>query len=99
MINLNSVTGFDWDEGNTRKSVKKHDVSQLEAEQVFFNCPLLLLHDIKHSQTEQRYHALGKTDTERLLHITFTLRKNERLIRVISARDMHCKERAYYEQN
>lgn len=98
MIDLNTITGFDWDQGNTRKSIEKHNVSQLEAEQVFFNRPLLLLHDTKHSQEEARYHALGKTDLERMLHITFTLRNNEALIRVISARNMHRKERAYYEQ-
>lgn len=99
MIELDSITGFDWDRGNSRKSVEKHAVSQLEAEQVFFNCPLLLLHDAKHSQAESRFHALGKTDAERLLHITFTLRSNATLIRVISARDMHTKERAYYDQS
>lgn len=89
MINWKQVTGFDWDAGNKRKSVEKHDVSQFEAEQVFFNEPLLVLEDVKHSQNEDRYHALGKTDKTRLLHITFTLRSAGRLIRVISARDMH----------
>ncbi len=57
-----------------------------------------MLEDSKHSQTEARFHALGETDDERLLHITFTLRQNGTLIRVISARDMHRKERAVYEQ-
>jgi uncharacterized DUF497 family protein len=60
--------------------------------------PLRLLEDSKHSQIEARFHALGETDDERLLHITFTLRQNGTLIRVISARDMHGKERAVYEQ-
>ena len=32
------------------------------------------------------------------LNITFTLRQLSQLIRVISARDMHRKERAIYEQ-
>ena len=36
MLNLNKITGFDWDEGNSRKSEEKHSVSQAEAEQVFF---------------------------------------------------------------
>ncbi|MEL0326165.1 MAG: BrnT family toxin, partial [Burkholderiaceae bacterium] len=31
--------------------------------------------------------------------ITFTLRMEDTLIRVISARDMHRKERKIYEQN
>ena len=40
----------------------------------------------------------GKTDDNRALHITFTLRQSGQLIRVISARDMHRKERTIYEQ-
>jgi uncharacterized DUF497 family protein len=97
MINFALLTGFDWDGGNSRKN-DKHGVSQAEAEQIFFNDPLLLVEDERHSDTEQRLHALGKTQTGRLLHITFTLRFNGSKIRVISARDMHRKERAIYEQ-
>ncbi len=96
MIDLNVVAGFDWDEGNARKN-QKHGVSTAEAEQVFFNQPLLLLEDGSHIQSESRFHALGKTDSGRTLHITFTLRQSGTLIRVISARDMHRKERAIYE--
>lgn len=96
MIDLDSLSGFDWDKGNARKN-EKHGVSTAEAEQVFFNQPLLLLEDGAHSQSEPRFHALGKTDAGRTLHITFTLRQSGALIRVISARDMHRKERAIYE--
>jgi uncharacterized DUF497 family protein len=96
MFDWSSVIGFDWDEGNARKSAAKHSVSQGEAEQVFFNEPLLLLPDRKHSDKEQRFHTLGKTQDGRLLHVTFTLRDGGRLIRVISARDMHRKERMFY---
>ena len=98
MINWAQVIGFDWDNGNSRKNEEKHSVSQSEAEEMFFNAPLLVLEDSRHSQTEVRFHALGETDDERLLHITFTLRQHGTLIRVISARDMHRKERAFYEQ-
>ena len=97
MINLSQITGFNWDDGNARKN-EKHGVSMAEAEQVFFNAPLLLLDDASHSQKEPRVHALGKTDEGRMLHVTFTLRQTGSLIRVISARDMHRKERAVYEQ-
>ena len=69
-----------------------------EAEQVFFNTPLLVLEDMRHSRRELRFHALGKTNKVRLLHMTFTLRHADEKIRVISARDMHRKERAIYEQ-
>ena len=99
MIDWKQITGFDWDEGNARKSAEKHSVSQFEAEQLFFNQPLLILADTKHSLNELRFHALGKTDNFRLLHVTFTLRTANTLIRVISARDMHRKERLVYEQS
>lgn len=97
MIDLTLVTGFNWDQGNARKN-DKHGVSTAEAEQVFFNQPLLLLPDPKHSLSESRFYALGKSDDRRTLHITFTLRSDGEMIRVISARDMHRKERTIYEQ-
>jgi uncharacterized DUF497 family protein len=97
MIDLDSIDGFDWDDGNTRKN-EKHGVGQAEAEEVFFNQPLLLLADAQHSERELRFHALGKTNEGRELHITFTLRAKGTRIRVISARDMHRKERVVYEQ-
>jgi len=97
MIDLGQITGFNWDTGNARKN-EKHGVSMSEAEQVFFNTPLLLLEDTTHSDEEPRFHALGKTDEGRTLHITLTLRASNKLIRVISARDMHRKERTIYDQ-
>jgi uncharacterized DUF497 family protein len=98
MIDLEQIAGFEWDEGNSRKSAVKHDVSQAESESVFFNDPLIIIEDAKHSEREPRLNALGKTAQDRLLHITFTLRQNGTTIRVISARDMHRKERKIYEQ-
>ena len=97
MVDLNRIVGFDWDAGNARKN-EKHGVSSAEAEQAFFNTPLLMIEDTKHSAPEPRFHALGKTDVGRRLHITFTLRSAGQTIRVISARDMHRKERTIYEQ-
>lgn len=96
MIDLPAVIGFNWDDGNARKN-EKHGVSRSEAEEVFFNQPLLLLEDLVHGRQELRYHALGSTNEARRLHITFTLRNDGTLIRVISARDMHRKERNIYE--
>jgi uncharacterized protein len=98
LIDLARVEGFEWDEGNERKSVAKHGVGQSEAEQVFLNDPLLILRDVGHSEMESRLHALGRTDLRRLLHVTFTLRSGGTLIRVISARTMSRKERRRYEQ-
>jgi uncharacterized protein len=97
MINWDEIEGFDWDLGNERKSVEKHGVSESEAEQVFFSEPLLVVEDKKHSADEPRFHALGMARGGRPLHVTFTLRGNGRLIRVISARAMSKKERLIYD--
>ena len=98
MIDFARLTGFQWDDGNARKSADKHGVSQAEAEQVFFGGPLLVAGESLHVLAELRFHALGVTDAGRRLHVAFTLREETTRIRVISARDMHRKERAHYEQ-
>jgi len=98
MIDFDHITGFQWDIGNAHKSGEKHAVSQGEAEEIFFNQPLLIAGDEKHSLEERRYLALGMTSLGRLLSVVFTLRKQTTLIRVVSARPMSRKERAFYEK-
>jgi uncharacterized DUF497 family protein len=98
MIEWTRVVGFDWDAGNARKSADKHSVTQSQAEQAFFNQPLLILEDDRHSFAEARFHALGRTDDDRRLQITFTLHREATLIRVISARAMSARERLAYEK-
>ncbi len=95
-IILDECSGFEWDKGNQNKNTEKHGVSSWECEQVFFNKPLLLNEDTKHSSQEKRCYALGKTNANRKLFIAFTIRKP--LIRIISARNMSRKEREIYEK-
>ena len=92
---LAACVGFDWDEGNIFKNWEKHRVSASECEQVFFNLPMVAVPDERHSHEELRFYALGQTDSERLLFVVFTVRN--KLIRVISARDMNRNERKVYE--
>jgi len=95
-INLNDLDGFDWDNGNIYKNEKKHGVSWWEIEEVFFNEPLLLLQDTKHSHEEERCYCLGRTDSDIGLFVAFTKRENK--IRAISARKMTKKEKTIYEK-
>lgn len=88
--------GFQWDRGNIDKNLIKHNVENWECEQIFFNRPLLVLEDPKHSISENRWAAFGRTDAGRLLVVVFPRRGN--LLRVISARDMNKKERKFYEE-
>jgi len=93
---LQQCSGFQWDEGNSKKNWILHQVSQSECEQLFFNKPLIIGDDEKHSQTEKRWFLLGQTDSKRLLFVVFAIRGE--LIRVISARDMNKKERGFYNE-
>lgn len=95
MDELELAEGFDWDDGNRDKNWVSHKVTSAECETVFFNQPLVVLEDSRHSQAESRFYAFGKTDPGRALLIVFCLR-NKR-IRVISARDMNKRERRFYE--
>lgn len=54
--------------------------------------------DLKSASQRLSWHHESPSGQRRLLHLTFTLRKAASLIRVISARDMHRKERTIYEQ-
>jgi uncharacterized protein len=84
VLDLARIVGFDWDEGNVRKSLDKYGISQKEAEEVFVAEPLIVAEDVKHSQSEERYQALGQSLKGRQLHVTFTLREEGTKIRVIS---------------
>ena len=93
------IEGFDWDKGNRDKNLKKHNVANEEGEEVFFNNPFVS-EDIRHSEQEQRFKALGKTNRGRLLFVSFTFRKVDQKIkiRIISCRDMNRKEEVNYEK-
>ncbi|MCF6159645.1 MAG: BrnT family toxin [wastewater metagenome] len=93
---LSNINGFEWDKGNIAKNRKRHGVTYLECEGVFFNNPVVVKNDVTHSTTEPRHYVLGKTNGHRLLFLVFTVRNNK--IRIISARDMSKKERKIYEQ-
>lgn len=89
------IAGLSWDIGNRDKNLK-HSVFNWECEQVFFNRPLVILEDPRHSLAENRRAAFGRADSGRQLVIIYTMRGQ--LLRVISARDMNRKERLFYEE-
>lgn len=96
MLEMDSLLGFDWDEGNRDKNWAKHQVSNAECEELFFNSPLIVAEDVKHSINETRWFALGRTNVGRALFIAFVIRDLK--IRVVSARDMSRKEREIYAE-
>ncbi len=96
MIEFSKIIGVDWDDGNLDKNLIKHKVYFQECEELFFNDPLLVFDDVKHSQKEERYFALGKANSNKYLFIVFTIILNK--IRVISARSMNKNEKKQYEK-
>jgi uncharacterized protein len=91
---LAKIEGFQWDGGNTDKNVLGHNVTQAEAEEIFFHAPVIILEDVRHSAAERRILIYGPTNEGRLLTASFTIRANR--IRVISIRDMSRPERRRY---
>ncbi len=94
---LPNPISFEWDKGNIDKNFKRHKVTNKEAEETFENKPLFISEDIRHSsKSEKRFQALGKTNDNKLLFISFTIRNDQ--VRIISARNMSKKERRTYEE-
>ena len=92
------VAGFDWDIGNRAKCAK-HGVTVVEIEGLFRG-PVSVFPDPAHSTTEERFKAIGRTEAGRMVFVVLTLRtlRERTLIRPISARYMHRKEIAAYEE-
>lgn len=89
------VVGFEWDDGNRDKNLKKHGVTNAECEEAFADENRVVREDAVHSKAEARHYLIGRTKSGRRLFVSFTVRFN--LIRVISARPISRKERTLYE--
>ena len=92
---VDACIGFEWDEANANKNRERHRVAPEEAEGVFFNEPLVVGSDIRHSNQEKRYYALGQTNIGQYRFLAFTIRGSQ--LRVNSVRDMNRKERDAYD--
>ncbi len=88
---------FDWDHGNSTKSLQKHKISSDSAEQAFVNRDLLVPLGIQvaPATNEPRFGALGTDFSGRKISLCFTIREGR--IRIISVRPMSKIERKNYE--
>lgn len=96
MIDLSKFKSFQWDKWNIDKSYEKHKITANESEEIFLDENLQVIKDVKHSQKEARFIAIGKTSENKILFAVFTLRKIK--IRIISVRKANKKERSKYEK-
>jgi hypothetical protein len=87
---------FTWDPDKAKTNNTKHGVSFEEARSVFYDENARLIFDPDHSETEDRFILLGLSAQLRLLVVSHTYRKDETVIRIISARRATKKEQRYY---
>ena len=91
------IDDFVWLPDILDKIAGKHQVTEDEAEEVFFNRPRYRFVEAGHRRGEDVYSAWGRTDSGRYL-IVFFVRKSANTALILSARDMDEKERKRYEQ-
>lgn len=97
MTSLPKVLEFEWDEGNLDKSYQRHGVLSKESESVFIDEKAFVFRDVRHSETEERFVILGRSqESNKMMFIVFTMRGEK--IRIISARRMGWKEVEKYEK-
>ena len=88
---------FEWDEGNSTKSLDKHGVLTSLVEEVFYDPHLIILGEQFQPKTDEaRYGIIGKALKGEILFVCFTLREEK--IRPISSRTANKKEREFYEK-
>ena len=88
--------GFEWDQRKARVNLSKHGVSFDEAATIFDDPLYIDFFDPDHSDDEERYIIIGRSQQERLLVVSYTERGN--MLRLISAREATRKEQDAYEE-
>ena len=88
--------GFEWDLAKAATNLKKHGVSFEEASTVFDDPLSITIDDDEHSDEEQRFVTMGRSDAARLVVVCHCDRKQR--IRIINARPAERYEQRQYER-
>lgn len=91
------IDDFIWLADVVDKLTVKHNVSQDEAEEVFFNRVRYRFVEKGKRTGEDVYAALGQSDAGRYLIVLF-IHKSDHSALILSARDMERRERRFYER-
>ena len=87
---------FEWDPRKNQANKRKHRVSFEEAQTVFLDENAIRFFDPDHSEDEERFLMLGMSFALRVLVVCHCYRKNDAVIRIISARKADKREQADY---
>jgi uncharacterized DUF497 family protein len=89
------VFTFEWDDLKNLENQRKHHISFEEAQWAFADPHRVIIEDLAHSETEQRYFCLGKV-AGGILTVRFTYRENT--IRIFGAGYWRKGKRRYEEE-
>lgn len=89
---------FTWNDSKNKSNKKKHGVSFEEAESVFSDEGARLIHDVGHSEVEERFILLGMSDKLNLLVVVHAYKEDDEIIRIISARKATKTESQFYKR-
>lgn len=87
---------FEWDERKNLANRRKHGVPFEEAQTAFFDEDAELYFDPDHSEKEDRFLLLGASFSLRVLVVSHCYRRNDRVVRIISARKADKHEQGDY---
>ena len=87
---------FEWDAAKAAINHKKHGISFDEAKTVFYDENAIIIHDPENSHGEERFVLLGISSVSRVLVVIHCYRKQDKIIRIISARKATRKETMQY---
>ena len=79
---MKKKSDFEWDKKKDQENQEKHGVSFSLAQLAFLDESRVIMEDLSHSKTEQRFYCLGKV-VDGILTVRFTYRNN--MIRIIGA--------------
>lgn len=88
---------FEWDETKSESNHKKHQVRFEEAQTVFLDPHAIDLYDDDHSEGEDRFIRIGLSGKLNVLLVVYCER-DDKHIRIISARKATADERKAYEK-
>jgi uncharacterized DUF497 family protein len=89
---------FEWDKRKAAENRKKHGIGFDEAKSAFLDENARLIADPEHSQDENRFILLGLSIQLRLLVVCHCYRRDDEVIRIISARKGDKSEHRQYSE-
>ena len=87
---------FQWDEIKNEANIKKHGISFEEAVSVFYDDESLIIEDVAHGETEERFILIGFSFKANLLVVCHCYRDKDSVVGIISARKAIKEERQQY---